>query len=217
MIPIVPTKSIENIQLTIHKTINTQGVSIYGCCILPDDRMAFTYFSDKTIKVFSDKGSKDFEVKMPCKPFDIVYISEDNTLAVTSDDSEKKCITIIDLEKKQIKKTISLDSNSYGIALKDNQLIYSGHNKGIRMINLTDESISDIVREQMPGDCYIATFRDNIYHTNNDKHTVICYTLQGKIQWTFHNESVLKSPHGIDVDNDGNVYVVGSLKTHRII
>ncbi|CAG2199762.1 unnamed protein product [Mytilus edulis] len=44
MIPIVPTKSIENIKLTIHKTIDTQGDYVYGCCILPSDRFAFTYF-----------------------------------------------------------------------------------------------------------------------------------------------------------------------------
>ncbi|CAC5397247.1 unnamed protein product [Mytilus coruscus] len=61
----------------------------------------------------------------------------------------------------------------------------------------------------MSSHCYVATFRDNIYHTNNETNTVTCYNLQGKIQWTFHNKSVLKSPLGIDVDNDGNVYVVG--------
>ncbi|CAG2214014.1 unnamed protein product [Mytilus edulis] len=154
----------------------------------------------KQLKVFSNKGSKDFEVKMPCYPFDIVYIREDNTLAVSSD---SPCtITIINLETKQIMKSIALDSNIYGIALKDNKLIYSGNDKGIRMINLNDESICDIVREKMPSDCYTATFRDNIYHTNNQTDTVTWYNLHGKLLWTFHNESVLKSPRGIDVDND---------------
>ncbi|CAC5419150.1 unnamed protein product [Mytilus coruscus] len=205
----VPSRSIENIKLTIHNTINTQGDTIFGCCMLPDGRMAFSYNVDRTVKVFSDKGSKDSEVKMPCYPFDIVYISEDNTLAVTSGGSRKMCITIINLKTKQIMKTISLDSYSFGIALKDNQLIYSGRDKGIRMINIYDESRSDIVRDTIPSQCYTATFRDNIYHTNYTKHTVTCYNLQGKLQWTFHNKSVLKTPYGIDVDNDGNVYVVG--------
>ncbi|CAG2214013.1 unnamed protein product [Mytilus edulis] len=125
--------------------------------------------------IFSNSGLKDFEVKMPCKVFYIAYISQDNALAVTSGNSEM-CIIIVDIEKKQIKKTILLDSNSYGIALKDNQLIYSGHDKGIRMINLYDESIRDIVRNKMPMNCYTATFRNNIYHTNyiTGKH---CYML----------------------------------------
>ncbi|CAG2231474.1 unnamed protein product [Mytilus edulis] len=215
MIPIVQTKSIENIKPTIHKTIDTQGSYVYGCCILPDDRLVFTYYSARQLKVFSNKGSKDFEVEMPSNPFDILYIREDNTLTVSTD---TPCtITIINLETKQIMKSIALDSNIYGIALKDNKLIYSGNDKGIRMINLNDESICDIVREKMPSDCYTATFRDNIYHTNNQKNTVTCYNLQGKLQWTFHYESVLQTPHGIDVDNDGNVFVVGYISNNVVV
>ncbi|XP_071121526.1 uncharacterized protein [Mytilus edulis] len=215
MIPIVPTKSIENIKLTVHKTIDTQGDYVYGCCIIPDDRLVFTYCLAQQLKVFSDIGSKDFEIKMPCYPFDIVYLREDNTLAVSSNYPDT--ITIINLETKQMMKSIALDSHIYGIYLKDNRLIYSGRDKGIRMINLNDESKSEIVPEKIPGACYTATYRDNVYHTNNVNHTVICYTLQGKIQWTFHNESVLKSPQGIDVDNDGNVYVVGSESNNLVV
>ncbi|XP_052065671.1 uncharacterized protein LOC127705403 [Mytilus californianus] len=216
MVPTAQSRSIENIRLMIHKTINTDGGN-YGCCMPPDGRLVFTSYLARTVKVFNNEGVKDFEVKMLCRPFDIVYNSEDNTLAVSSGDSEKRCITIIDPKRKQIQKTISLDSKNYGIALKDNQLMYSGYDKGIRMINLHDESISDEVRDQMPNDCYIATFRDNIYHTNPSSHTVTCYNLQGGIQWTFHNKSVLMSPHGIDVDNDGNVYVVGYISNNLVV
>ncbi|CAG2214005.1 unnamed protein product [Mytilus edulis] len=185
MVPTVQSRPIENITFTKQNTINAQGNSIYGCCMFTDGRMAFTDYYDSKVIVFNMKGLKDFEVKMPFYPFDLVFISEDNTLAVTSGHSRKKCITIIDLEKKQIKKTISLDSYSYGIALKDNRLIYSAEDKGIRMVNLSDESISDVVRDKMAFENNIATFRDNIYHTNNETNTVTCYNLQGEIQWTF--------------------------------
>ncbi|CAC5416837.1 unnamed protein product [Mytilus coruscus] len=119
---------------------------------------------------------------MPCIAFDIVYFSEDNTLAVTSGNSKKQCITFIDVDWKQIKKTISIDSFVYGIAENEKRLIYSTYTNGIRMVNLHDESIHDIVGDKMPS----------------------------KLQWTFQNASVLKYPHGIDVDNDGNEYVVGT-------
>ncbi|CAC5386098.1 unnamed protein product [Mytilus coruscus] len=155
-------------------------------------------------------------MKIPCGAFDIVYISNENTLAVTSGESEKQCLTIINLERKEIKKTISLSSDNYGIVLKDNRLIYSAFNKGIRMINLYDEALGDIVREEMASEGYIATFKDNIYHTNRLTNTVTCYNLQGGIQWTFQNEIVLNNPLGIDVDNDGNVYVVGYY-THNVV
>ncbi|CAG2201116.1 unnamed protein product [Mytilus edulis] len=204
----IQSRSIYNIKFTIHKTIDNLVKYIYGCCMLSDGRMAFTFYFKQTVNVFSDKGLQDFRVNLRVHPFDIVYIREDNTLAVSSDSS--KCITIIDLERKQIKKIISIDSCIFGIALKDNRLIYSGRDKGIRMINPFDESTSDIVRDKMPNDCYIATFRDKIYHTNIETNTVTCYNIQGRLQWTFQNMSVLKHPKGIDVDNDGNVYVAGT-------
>lgn len=207
MVPTVQSRSIEDITLTKQNTMNIQGGGISGCCMLSDGRMAFTHYWAYKVIVYNMKGEKEFEVKMPGNAFDIVYISEKNTLAVTSGGSRKMCITIIDLEKKQIKKTIPLDSKSYGIALKDNLLMYSGNNKGIRMMNLDDESISDIVRDAVPSDCYTATFRDKIYHSNYKTSAVTCFNLQGEIQWTFQNESILNFPQGIDVDSDGNVYV----------
>ncbi|XP_063399391.1 uncharacterized protein LOC134684028 [Mytilus trossulus] len=217
MVPPVPTIPIENIKLTLHKTVNTEGDSIFGCCMLPDGRLAFTYCLDWTVKVFTDLGLKDFEVKVSDGVFDIVYNSEDNSLAVSSGGSINQCITIIDLEKKQIRKTISLDSENYGITLNENRLIYSSKDKGIQMINLHDESITVIVQDKMPSSCYTASFKDKIYHTNRATDTVTCYNLQGQLQWTFQNESVLQNPHGIDVDKDGNVYVVGRTSSNVVV
>ncbi|XP_063400145.1 uncharacterized protein LOC134684768 [Mytilus trossulus] len=195
--------------MKMHKKINLQGKWIYGCCMLPDGRLVFTYNREGKVRAFNDQGSKELEMKIPCGAFDIVYISNDNTLVVTSGESDKQCLTIIDLERKKIKKTISLSSDNYGIVLKDNQLIYFAFNKGIRKMNLYDEALSDIVREEMASEGYIATFKDNIYHTHRLNHTVTCYNLQGEIQWTFKNEDVLKNPLGIDVDSNDNVYVAG--------
>ncbi|CAG2199509.1 unnamed protein product [Mytilus edulis] len=180
MVPTVQTRSIENIKLKENKTITTKGKNIYECCIIPDGRMAFTYYYAHAVRVFSDTGLKDFEVKMPCAVYDILYISKDDTLAVTSGGSSHHCITIIDVQRKQITKTISINSHIYGIALRENKLIYSGQFKGILMIDLSDESINPIVRDKMPPFCYIATFRNQIYHTNTETHAVTCYDQQGK-------------------------------------
>ncbi|CAC5416833.1 unnamed protein product [Mytilus coruscus] len=209
MVPTVQSRSIENIKLITHKLINTERKCIYGCCILPDGRLAFAYYSDCKVIVFNINGLKDFEVNMPSYAHDVVYIGRDNTLAVTSGNADKKLITIIDVDRKQIRKTVLLDSNCFGIALKDNRLIYSAADKGIRMINLHDESTCVIVGDKMQQFSYIATYRDNIYQTNTTRSTVTCHNLQDKLQWTFLNESVLRNPYGIAVDNGGNVYVAG--------
>ncbi|XP_052065987.1 uncharacterized protein LOC127705683 [Mytilus californianus] len=217
MVPTIQLRSIESIKLKRHKTINLQSTNTRGCCILPDGRIAYTSFANCTISVCNIEGKNELTVKMPNTPYAIVFIIDDNALAVTSGYSPNKSITIIDMEKKQIRKTISLDSYNFGIALKENKMIYSAENKGIRMINPFDESISDIIREKLPSNCYIATLKENIYYTNIDRNTVTCYNLQGKIQWTFLNINVLKTPLGIDVDTDGNVYVVGYQSNNVVV
>ncbi|CAG2206909.1 unnamed protein product [Mytilus edulis] len=99
IVPTVPSRCIENIKLKKNKTIATEGKYILGCCLIPDGRMAFTYYIDCAVRVFSDTGLKDFEVKMPCNVYDILYISKDDTLAVTSGGSRSKCITIINVKE----------------------------------------------------------------------------------------------------------------------
>ncbi|XP_063448795.1 uncharacterized protein LOC134728210 [Mytilus trossulus] len=217
MVPTVQTGSLEDIKLRMNKTIATQGTTIYDCCLIPDDRMAFTIYLSCAVRVYSDTGLKQFEVKMPRYALNILYISLDDTLAVSSGGSWEHCISIINVKRKQITKTITLDSYIYGIALRENNLIYSAKNKGLRIISLSDESITQIVRDEMPSECNIATFRNQIYHTNSETHAVTCYDKQGKPQWTFKNGSLLKVPRGIDVDKDGNVYVVGSRSNNVVV
>ncbi|CAC5388356.1 PML [Mytilus coruscus] len=214
---VLPHKSVENINLKLHKTINTVGVYIRGCCMLPDGKMAFSYYFDRAVRVLNFNGTEDFAVITPTSAFDVAYISHDDTLAVTSGNSSTKCITIIDIQSKQIKKTIPVDADYFGVEVKDKKLICSEAGKGIQLINPHNNSTTDIVRDEIPGYCYVAIFGDKMYHTNNQLNTVTCYDLQGKVKWKFKNESVLRCPCGVSVDNHGNVYVVGNSSNNVVV
>jgi hypothetical protein len=47
--------------------------------------------------------------------------------------------------------------------------------------------------------------------------TVECTDINGTILWTFTDTSVLKAPRSIDVDEYGNVYVVGTDSVNVIV
>ncbi|XP_052065979.1 uncharacterized protein LOC127705675 isoform X2 [Mytilus californianus] len=220
MVTKVPSKRFENINLKLQQTINTKkSEDTVGTCLLPDGRIVFSSSSlfTGTVIVLNANGSLSFEIEFDLSPFDVVFITESNTLAVSSGGSGSKCISIIDMHIQKVTKTIFVNGWIYGITCRGPKLVYSGSENGIRMINPNDETIIEIVGDEMPYYCYVSTFANKLYHTNPDKNTVTCYDLQGKIHWIFQNESVLQTPQGIAVDNDGNLYVVGRKSNNVII
>ncbi|XP_063398529.1 uncharacterized protein LOC134683270 [Mytilus trossulus] len=220
MMPHLSSTLVENVNVKLHKTINIKGQFIRGCCMLPDGKMAFSSYINhgSAVRVFNCHGTKDFEVITPTYAFDVAYISHDNTLAVTSGGSHAKCITIIDIQSKQMKKTVPVNCYYYGIAVTDGNFICSAAGKGIQLINPHNNSTSDLVRDdKIPDLSYVTMFDDKIYHTNNQANSVTCYDLQGTVEWTFQNERVLRGLRGVAVDNDGNVYVVGELSKNVVV
>ncbi|CAC5411751.1 unnamed protein product [Mytilus coruscus] len=170
-VPNVESKFIEEINLQLHKQLNLTLKCIFGCSVLPDGKIAFTNYHD-CVRILNKDGSFDSDVKISDYAYDIEYINKDDTLILTSDRSN---ITVIDMKDKLVKKRIALDSVAYGIAGTDCWLIYSGREKGIQMISVHNESVQNIVQDEMPDYCYVATFDNNIYHTDNSKNTVTCY------------------------------------------
>jgi hypothetical protein len=102
-----------------------------------------------------------------------------------------------------------MDADMYGMTVRGRTIYYCAWDKGLKMLNLSDKSVSDIINRDMSSVNYVATFGDKLYYTNWNTHTVTCCDLQGTTQWEFKDERVLKFPLGISVDNDGYVYVAG--------
>ncbi|CAG2186515.1 unnamed protein product [Mytilus edulis] len=137
----LPTSNIDNLTLTLEKRINSELSYVYGCLLLPGDRMVFSSYRDDKIRVLKSDGSKDFQIKKIGPTFDVVFIGDDS-IAVTSGGSNQ--INIIDLKKHKLKKSIKVDSYNGGVVYKDGHLIYCAREKGIQMISLNDETITNV-------------------------------------------------------------------------
>ena len=105
--------------------------------------------------------------------------------------------------------TISMNTNIYGMAVRGRSIYYCTSGKGLKMLNLSDTSVSDIISSNMFSVHYIATSGDKLYYTSTNTNTVTCCDLHGTTQWEFNDKRVLERPQCISVDNDENVYVVG--------
>ncbi|XP_052065988.1 centromere protein F-like isoform X1 [Mytilus californianus] len=205
MIP-VPAKSIDALTLTLVQSINTYSEIVRGCTMLPDGRMVFTCYFPGYVTVVNQDGSKDFEIKSG-NACDVIHLG-DYIIAVSSS-YYSHGIHLVDIKLKTIKKTLHIGSSNDGIVLHDKDLIYCGGAQGLKKLSLRDDSVSTIINSKLSVCSYVTTFNDTIIFTNNDTNIVTCASMQGQVKWKFKNESILKFPFGISVDNDGNVYVIG--------
>jgi DNA-binding beta-propeller fold protein YncE len=110
-----------------------------------------------------------------------------------------------------------MDTAIFSMAVRGRTIYYCAGNNGLKMINLSDKFVSDVINSKMSGLDYVATCRDKLYYTTFYPHTVTCCDLHGTTQWQFNDERVLQSPCGISVDNEGNVYVVGNSSNNVVV
>ncbi|CAC5416445.1 unnamed protein product [Mytilus coruscus] len=212
-------KSVNNIKLKLKLIVHSTGNKTLGCCILPDGRMAFPDYYNRTVRVFDNDGKTSFDVKTYSYACDIAYISENDKLAVTSGKAPPlQYISLLGIKHEQniIREKILVSNSYYGIAVKGTKMFCSAVNKGIQSIKKSGKSQIIVLENESYGG-YVAIFGDKIYHTNHQTHYVTCYDLKGETQWTFKNVCVLEEPRGISVDNDGNVFVVGNKSKNVVV
>jgi len=200
-----PPMSVENIQLNLKQKINIKGREITGCSLLPDGRMVFSCYSSSTVRFINKEGVESFQIskdKTGSRTYDTIYIKDYNSVAVSSGGISNRCITILDIERKNVMTTISMATYIYGMTVKGRTIYYCANN-GINMLNLSDRSVSDIISSNMSGVCYVATSGDKLYYINCYSHTETCCDLHGTTQWEFKDNRALQDPFGISVDNDG--------------
>ncbi|CAG2217154.1 unnamed protein product [Mytilus edulis] len=208
-------RSIANFALKIEKKISACGGGVTGCTLLPHGKIAFANEQERNITVVKSDGSLDFKIDLhPYIPFDITFISNINTIAVTS--STSKYIKIVDMNIKKVLKTYDINSTCRGISYSEERLILCTTEKGFLELNLHDGSVKTTLAVNIKKYAYVAVRGDKIYYTHSDNNSVTCCDFQGHIQWTFKNREIITHPLGVTVDNDGNVFVAGN-NSHNVV
>ncbi len=215
-----PTISFDNIQLKLKQKIKTKGKIIRGCSFLPGGRMVLSCYDNDIVSFINKEGVNLFKIdkdETGSSTYDTVYIRDNNSVAVSSGWGNNRCITIIDIESQKVVTTISMDTLIIGMAVRGTAIYYCAREKGLKMLNLSDKSVSDIIKSVMSDVYYLATSGDKLYYSNYNTGTVTCCDLHGATQWEFKDKCILQCPRGITVDNDGNVYVVGCYSNNVVV
>jgi DNA-binding beta-propeller fold protein YncE len=181
--------------------------------------MVLSCWYDDTIIFINKEGVISSQIgkdKTGSYAYDSVYIKDNNSVAVSSGFGVNRCIAIIDIASNEFLTTISMDTHIFGMAIRSGSIYYCAGKKGLKLLNISDKSVRDIITRDMTFVYYVATYEDKLYYANNKTQIVTCCDLHGTTQWEFNSEHVLEEPRGISVDNDGNVYVVG-YKSNNVV
>jgi hypothetical protein len=144
-----PPISVDNIQLKLKQKINIKGQIITGCCLSSDGRMVFSCYNTKTVSFINKEGVELGQDKTGYNTFNTVFIKDNNSVAVSSGNGDNRCITIIDRECQKVMTTIPMDTYIYGMAVRGRTIYYCAGSKGIKMFNLNDKSISNVINSDM--------------------------------------------------------------------
>ena len=74
--------------------------------------------------------------------------------------------------------TIPMNTDIFGMAIRGKAIYYSASDKGLKMLNLSDKSVSNIISSKMSSVLYVATSGDKLYYTGFYTDTVTCCDLQ---------------------------------------
>ena len=166
--------------------------------------MLFIDSTKQNLVILNNDGTLDKEIK--CSPYyslDVTLIDDSTVALSTSDD-----IRIINIDTKCTERVIKSTGMCYGITYHKGTLLLCVGSKGLIKIELSDDRITTLVEDvNLPDQSFVTTFRDKIFQTNLVNNSVTCYTINGEKLWEFRDESVLRQPLCVAVDNNCNIYV----------
>jgi DNA-binding beta-propeller fold protein YncE len=199
--------SINDIKLTLYSNIKIPKEISHksrGCVICPNGKMLFTDRNNHKLVILNNDGTLDKEIT--CSPpysRDVTLIDDSIVAVSTSGD-----IRIINIDTKCTERVIKTTGWCYGIAYHKGMLLWCEGSKGLIKMELSDDRITTLVKDvKLPGESFVTTFGDKIFQTNHVNNRVTCYTINGEKLWEFKDESVLRRPHCVAVDNNCNIYV----------
>nr|XP_022330482.1 tripartite motif-containing protein 5-like [Crassostrea virginica] len=146
------------------------------------------------------------EKKLSGSPYGVCAIGENEVLVTLS--HEKKVLRL-DTDSLEIKETISLECRCFGIATsgnitvigtRDSVVTFSGGLEKRRSATLSSDlsSTDDVALDD----------ENNVIYSSYSQHTVRKQDKAGNVLFSYTHEK-LKSPYGLDVNRNGEIFVVG--------
>ncbi|XP_071169024.1 nuclear factor 7, brain-like [Mytilus edulis] len=202
----VPPSTINDITMTLRKKYNFSGIA--GCSIFPTGDLILIDNGNHRLLILKEDGTLKSDIPLSIQlPVDVTCI-DDKTVAVSFPGSKE--IQIIKVSTKTVDRTIQTADYCYGLCYSGGYLLYCNTGRGIHKVNMSDSCSTNLVKDNTLSQwSYVSTSKDKIFYTNSLHHTVTCCSSTGEKIWEYKDQ-LIRSPRGISVDKDSNVYIASS-------
>lgn len=173
-----------------------------GTCLL-DGRLVFADNYLKKLLIYDANLTRKADIPLANKPWDVVHLETDK-VAVTLPDEH--CIQIINTETKRSEKTVAVGKWCHGIVYRNGVFIVACKSEVVKVD--IDGSIIQTILLKHSDVQYITSIGDNMIYTSNSNSSVQIIGQNGDELFQYQYSKLMK-PAGIQIDNQGNVYVAG--------
>jgi len=217
--PITTDDIILNVLKEIKMRTGNLSNKLSGCSILDNGEILFSELNlhDHTDRVTLNDSNGNYIRTIRAlnrksgSVYDITNIDA-NTIAVSRD----KVIGIVNIVSQNTVHKIQKQHTCYGITHCDGKLYYCHEQEGIRWFDLKTTSNGLLVPTYIGQFSYISCDGNKLVYTSNTE-TVTCCDMNGKQIWSFADTSLLRSPRGVVVDNQGFVFVSGEQSGNIVV
>lgn len=202
-----------NLQLV--REINLDSGMYYCCCILPNNDIVITDFYNDKLKVIDKNGyiQSTINISKGSSTCDVATVDDNHVVVSTASDG---MLCLINIPQKKVIRTFKTGCSVYGISLSDRKIVFCANKQGIKELNLENGKVRDIINDKtVDWGSYIATGNNRICYTCRDTVTVL--DSQCKVLFKFNDESLLRQPYGITIDDQMNIYVLGYTSNNLIV
>ena len=211
-------------QFNVRLSSDQYVCSLKGAAFLPDGRIALADYDNHNVKLFDAKLYRGKSLSLSSGPWDIVVISAKELAVSLPFESKIQFISASDNMKAT--RVIKVDMDCYGLIYRNQELLVVCNDyligPAIQIVSLTGrikQTIdTDRSGQRILEDPYYMTVTPSgklIYVSDKDR--IVCMDRHGNVT-SVYKESSLRNARGIDIDNEGNLYVCGymSNNVHQI-
>ncbi|XP_069132442.1 tripartite motif-containing protein 2-like [Argopecten irradians] len=203
-------------KLCIKTATDVNRCQATGMVYLPNGHIVLADFGNKKVKLFKENGELVDELTLKGKPWDLCLV-DNNTVAVSM--GTKRLISMINMTSSKLSMIsgddIDTGKQCDGITYKDGQFMVStGYSSNRDIYSVMEGQEVNVLHTPSAKPYYLVydpTTSDVIVslHTNTEGDTVLYRLSSDGTTTEMAKVGLLKKGNGVDVDEEGNVYVCG--------